>query len=69
MPDYEGRIAFVDTITSDPAAQDVLNRYPGRYIPTSVFVGANGEVVDTYIGPLTEKEMRERLDGLAAGAE
>lgn len=60
---------FVDALIDDPAAKSVLDRYPAQYIPTSIFVGTDGEVVDTYIGPLTEDEMRERLDALAATAE
>lgn len=69
MPEYEGRVAFVDAVTIDAAAEGVLRRYPGQYIPTSVFVGADGTVADTYVGPLTAGELRARLDSLLAAGE
>ncbi|MBN1192170.1 MAG: hypothetical protein JXA36_00545 [Coriobacteriia bacterium] len=65
MPEYEGRIVYVDVVTSEPSARPVLERYPTRYIPTSVFVGADGAVVETVMGPLTEAGLRTRLDVLA----
>lgn len=64
MPEYEGRVAFVDAVTTESSAQSVVDRYPTQYIPTSVFVGADGTVVDTVIGPLSEADLRERLDAL-----
>ena len=69
MPEYEGQVVFVDAVTTDPAADAVLERYPTQYIPTSVFVGADGEVAETLVGPLTEAELRTRLDALAATGE
>jgi thioredoxin-like negative regulator of GroEL len=65
LPSYKGRIVYVDAITDDPAAQDVLQRYPTSYIPTSVFLNAAGDVVDTFIGPLSEAQLRQKLDALA----
>ena len=65
MPEYEGRVAFVDAVTTDAAAAQVLARYPSNYIPTSVFVAADGAVAGTVIGPLSEDELRMRLDSLA----
>lgn len=64
MPEYEGRVVFIDAVTDDPAAAAVLERYPTQYIPTSVFVDDTGEVVDTVIGPLSDAQLRGRLDAL-----
>lgn len=64
MPDYDGRIVFVDALTTDPDAAPVFDRYPGRYIPTSVFVDGSGEAVETFVGPLTEDQLRQKLDDL-----
>lgn len=69
MPDYEGRVVFVDAITDSSAAEPILQQYPTRYIPTSVFIGSDGGVVDTVTGPLSEADLRERLDALAARIE
>jgi hypothetical protein len=33
-------------------------------MPTTVFIDASGEVVDVHSGPLTEAELRSRLDDL-----
>jgi hypothetical protein len=65
MPEYAGRVAYVDAVTTEPSAKPVIDRYLTQYIPTSVFVGADGAVVDTVIGPLSEAELRTRLDALA----
>lgn len=56
----------MDALTTDPRAEPVLARYPSQYIPTSVFVGVEGEVVETHIGPLSAAELRMRLDTLLA---
>lgn len=67
MPEYEGRVAFVDAVTTDPQAAGVLERYPSQYIPTSVFVDGQGAVLESYIGPLSVDELRARLDTLLEG--
>jgi hypothetical protein len=64
MPDYAGRVAMVDALTTDPAAAPVFERYPTQYIPTSIFVNRSGEVVETFVGPLSDDEMRKKLDSL-----
>lgn len=64
MPEYEGAVVLVEAITTDPAARAVLDRYPARYIPTSAFIGVDGEVAEMFIGPLDADGMREKLDSL-----
>jgi len=54
----------VDALTSSPAATPVLRRYSTQYIPTSIFVNGEGEVAGVFVGPLTEAQMREKLDSL-----
>ncbi|MBN2840687.1 MAG: hypothetical protein JXP37_07020 [Coriobacteriia bacterium] len=61
LPDYEGRIVFIDALTTDTAAAPVLQRYRTRYIPTSIFVDSSGQILETYVGPLTEAQIREKL--------
>jgi len=61
MPEYVGRVVYVDALTTDPSAAPVLDRYQTRYIPTSVFVSGAGDVVETYIGPLDETQLRAKL--------
>lgn len=57
---------FVNAIADDPSAQQLSSKYPYQYIPTSFFISADGTVVDSYTGPLTEQDMRARLDALVA---
>lgn len=66
MPEYDGRVAFVDAVTTDARAEGVLDRYPSQYIPTSVFVSGDGAAVESHIGPLSADELRERLETLLA---
>lgn len=66
IPSYKGKIEFVNALTDDEAGRRLAERLPFQYIPTSFFLGRGGQVVDTYSGPLTEQEMRLRLDSLLA---
>lgn len=62
MPEYVGRVVFVDALTTDPLAAPVLDRYQVRYIPTSVFVSGAGDVIETHVGPLDEAQLRAKID-------
>jgi len=57
---------FVNAITDDPSAQKLASKFRFQYIPTSFFVNADGTIADSYTGPLTEADMRARLDKLVA---
>lgn len=57
---------FVNAITDDASAQQLAEKFAFQYIPTSFFVTPAGEVADSYSGPLSESEMRARLDMLVA---
>lgn len=56
----------MNAITDDASAQQLASRFTFQYIPTSFFIAADGNVVDSYTGPLSESEMRAKLDGLVA---
>ncbi|MBE0475658.1 MAG: thioredoxin family protein [Coriobacteriia bacterium] len=64
VPEYEGRVTFVDAITDEPGARELAARFPFQYIPTSFFIDADRRVVDSYTGVLSADEMRSRLDDL-----
>lgn len=66
MPTYAGKLEFVNAITGDPSGQQLASQFSFQYIPTSFFINAKGEVVDSFTGPLTEADMRSRLDSLVA---
>jgi thioredoxin-like negative regulator of GroEL len=56
----------VNAITGDPTGEQLASQFLFQYIPTSFFLTADGKVVDSYTGPLTESEMRARIDKLVA---
>jgi len=66
VPTYAGKLEFVNAITGDPSGQQLASQFSFQYIPTSFFINAKGEVVDSFTGPLTEADMRSRLDSLVA---
>ncbi|NOX30524.1 MAG: TlpA family protein disulfide reductase [Actinobacteria bacterium] len=55
-----------DTGVTFPAALDVdavlLERYEAIGMPTTVFIDGNGNVLDTWVGELTEADLRDRVD-------
>lgn len=56
----------MNAITDEASANELAKRFSFQYIPTSFFVAPDGTVADTHTGPLTEAEMRARLDELIA---
>ena len=65
MPGYTDKIVFVNAITGDASADRLAEQFAFRYIPTSFFLESGGKVSGSYTGPLSEGEMRARLDALA----
>lgn len=66
MPDYEGRIVFVNALTEDSPSQELASKFKFQYIPTSFFMTPDGKVIDSFTGSMSEADMRTRLDKLAA---
>ena len=50
--------------TYDDPDASALTYFGGLGMPTTVFIDASGDVVDVHSGPLTEAELRGRLDDL-----
>jgi len=42
----------------------LLERFDGFGMPTTVFVGANGQVLDSHVGELTDEAFRSRISDL-----
>jgi thiol-disulfide isomerase/thioredoxin len=66
IPGYEGKVIFVNAITTEPSAQDLAAKFAFQYIPTSFFIKADGTVSDSFTGTLTSAEMKARLETLIA---
>lgn len=65
MPDYEGRVVFVNAITEDAPSKELASKFKFQYIPTSFFITRNGEIAESFTGSMSEADMRTRLDKLA----
>lgn len=65
VPDYEGSVAIrmYNPDTSDAAAA-LAEEYGVQFVPTFVFVNADGEAVDQLIGEVSEDTLRSCLDDL-----
>lgn len=66
MPDYEGRVVFVNAITGDPSGAQLASSFEFQYIPTSFFLAPGGEQHDAFTGAMDEAAMRGYLDALLA---
>jgi thioredoxin-like negative regulator of GroEL len=66
LPEYDGEVEFIDALNGLQGSEELAGRFEANYIPTSVFVDANGEVADFVIGPIEAPDLREELDALAA---
>lgn len=54
----------MNAVTADASAQELSTKFQFQYIPTSFFLSPDGQVLDSYTGPMTAQEMRLRLDKL-----
>ena len=64
MPEYEGKVVFVNAITDDPSAQQLASKFQFQYIPTSFFITPDGKVSDSFTGSMPDTDMKARLDKL-----
>lgn len=68
LPEYEESVAYVDAHTVDPRSWELfqLDQFTFRSVPTSVFLAADGTIAEQITGPMSEEDLRERLDALVA---
>jgi thioredoxin-like negative regulator of GroEL len=66
VPEYEGRVSFVDVITDEDSSKELALRFPFQFIPTSYFLLPDGTVHSTYTGVLDAGAMRVQMDSLLA---
>jgi thioredoxin-like negative regulator of GroEL len=65
VDEYEGSVA-IRTYNAETSEQGIAlaEEYGVQFVPTFVFVNAEGEAVDQLIGEVTEKTLRASLDDL-----
>ena len=66
MPEYEGKVVFVNAISDDPSAKQLAANFQFQYIPTSFFITPDGEVAESFTGAMPDTDMKARLDKLIA---
>ncbi|MBW6468145.1 MAG: thioredoxin family protein [Coriobacteriia bacterium] len=64
LPEYTDTVVYVSAHTVDSRSRDLFDEFSFRSVPTSFFVDQAGEVIDEHVGPLSDAELRERLDTL-----
>ena len=66
-PEYEGVVEFrLVNADTDPEAQGLMQKYQLAYVPTFVFLSADGAVEDQVVGAVAEEALREKLDALGS---
>jgi len=66
VPEYEGRVSFVDALTDETSGAELASSFSFQFIPTSYFLLSDGTVQATYTGVLDAEAMRAQLDSLLA---
>ena len=66
IPGYEGRVVFVNAISTDEPSQRLADKFRFQYIPQSFFLDSKGNVIDSFTGAMDESAMKAYLDRLVA---
>jgi len=66
MPEYEGKVEFVNAISDDEPAKRLAAKFQFQYIPSSFFLRPDGKVADSFTGSMSEADLRAYLDALIA---
>lgn len=63
--EYEGKVEFrLINVDTDPDGSALMSQYGAQYVPTFVFLNADGTTADQVVGEVGESALRERLDAL-----
>ena len=63
--EYEGTVEIrALNVEEDAAAAELASSYRVQYVPTFVFVNADGTTSETLVGELEESALRDALDAL-----
>ena len=66
MPEYEGKVVFVNAISDDASAKQLAAQFQFQYIPTSFFITPDGKISESFTGSMSDADMKARLDKLIA---
>ena len=63
-PEYEGKAAFVIVDVYDMKEQNLTNQYGIQTIPTSFFIGKDGNVVNSVVGVMDPAQIKQQIDSM-----
>lgn len=66
LPEYADEVIYLHVMTDEPSGQALAREFSFQFVPTSYFIGSDGEVVDSYTGKLDAAGVRTYLDALLA---
>ncbi len=61
---FAGKIIFVDVNVYDPSDQELISQFGIQSIPTSIFIGRDGEIKGSEVGVIPEENLKEILSKL-----
>jgi len=65
IPEYEDTVAIRKyDVEASEAGMDLADEFGIQFVPSFVFVDADGEHVDTLIGEVSQKTLESTLDSL-----
>lgn len=63
--EYEGTVEIrALNVEEDASAAELASSFRVQYVPTFVFVNADGSTADTLVGEVSEDALRDALDAL-----
>lgn len=64
IPSFTEKIVFIEVNVNDPAEQDLINQFGIQVIPTSIFIGKNGDIREGTAGVIPEESLKAILKKL-----
>lgn len=61
---YGKQIRFIVADVSTSYGNNLANEYQIMYIPAMYFIDKNGQVVDSFVGTLTDEELETKLKNI-----
>jgi thiol:disulfide interchange protein len=63
--EYEGKVEFkLYDVEKSAEGEKLMRQYGAQFVPTFVFVNADGTTSETIVGAVTESKMKAALDKL-----
>ncbi len=66
LPEYTDEVIYLHVMTDEPSGRELAQRFAFQFVPTSYFIRADGEILDSYTGKLDAAGVRQYLDALLA---